>query len=85
MSLEEDDIGEYIYYGYIDGEWELLDLVYSLSKRDDFGQESAYGTVSFEPDEETYTYYSGTFEPGEILISAPIPEPGETVPLEWTT
>ncbi|MBR5357866.1 MAG: FecR domain-containing protein [Clostridiales bacterium] len=85
VSLEEDDIGEYIYYGYIDGEWELLDLVYSLSKRDDFGQESAYGTVSFEPDEETYTYYSGTFEPGEILISAPIPEPGETVPLEWTT
>ena len=82
VSLEEDDIGEYIYYGYIDGDWELLDLVYSdnLTDVNDDGQIYAYGTVSFEPDEENYAYYTGVFEQGELFLSAPIPEPGETEP-----
>lgn len=88
MSLDEEIIGEYVYYGYIDGEWEPLELQYSYSEASsNDGRIYALGTVSFEPDwdEPPYIYYSGTFELEELYISAPIPEPGETVPLEWTT
>ena len=89
-STEEDDEGEYTYFGYFDDEdykgWDILNI--RCSNTSEFNGLIYYvGDVSFIIDDDGGTYYSSTYEEGDMPYRVPVPEgvPGETVPLEWTT